>query len=427
MKYRKRKVRHQYFLILICLIFIVSSCNPRKHLDAQDQNKSLKASEILGNQNFLAISYGGYRTRTRDDQPTIGQIKDDMKLLSAIGVKILRTYNTHLDQAENILKSIKQLKKEEPDFEMYVMLGTWIKCKNAETEEPDHSQEDSLANQLEIERGVRLANKYQDIVKVISVGNEAMVHWATGYYVEPVVILRWVNHLQELKKNGKLDQDLWITSSDNFASWGGGSKEYHTPDLKSLIQAVDYISLHTYPFHDTHYNPEFWGLEEDELELDKFQQNSLLIQDAVEYSKNQYYSTSNYVHSISMDKPIHIGETGWSTFSNELFGAVGTRAADELKAGIYFKKMREWTNANNISCFYFEAFDETWKDAENPGGSENHFGLFTVSGKSKYALWEYFDRGAFQNLTRDHNQIQKTFQGRIDSLYLTVHEVPVKK
>ncbi len=57
---------------------------------------------------------------------------------------------------------------------------------------------------------------------MIAVGNEAMVKWATAYYVQPSVILKWVNHLQDLKKKGELPKDLWITSSDNFASWGGG-------------------------------------------------------------------------------------------------------------------------------------------------------------------------------------------------------------
>jgi hypothetical protein len=52
-----------------------------------------------------------------------------------------------------------------------------------------------------------------------------MVKWATSYYVQPSVILKWVNHLQELKKVGKLDAKLWITSSDNFASWGGGDPD----------------------------------------------------------------------------------------------------------------------------------------------------------------------------------------------------------
>jgi hypothetical protein len=35
-------------------------------------------------------------------------------------------------------------------------------------------------------------------------------------------------------------------------------------DLNQLIKAVDYISLHSYPMHDTHYNPEFWGFMESE-------------------------------------------------------------------------------------------------------------------------------------------------------------------
>jgi hypothetical protein len=37
------------------------------------------------------------------------------------------------------------------------------------------------------------------------------------------------------KKLGKLDANLWITSSDN--AWGGGDPEYHVPDLEKLIKA----------------------------------------------------------------------------------------------------------------------------------------------------------------------------------------------
>jgi hypothetical protein len=86
-----------------------------------------------------------------------------------------------------------------------------------------------------------------------------MVKWATAYYVQPSIILKWVNHLQDLKKKGGLSKDLWITCSDNFSSWGGGDKEYHTKELNELIKAVDYISMHTYQMHDTHYHPVFWG------------------------------------------------------------------------------------------------------------------------------------------------------------------------
>ena len=46
------------------------------------------AADILGNPNYQAISYGGYRTTSRDTVPTVDQIKDDMRILSAMDVKI---------------------------------------------------------------------------------------------------------------------------------------------------------------------------------------------------------------------------------------------------------------------------------------------------------------------------------------------------
>ena len=94
-------------------------------------NKNKSAVDLLGRSEYKAMSYGGYRTLSRVDQPSLSQIKEDLKILSAIGVKIIRTYNLQLDQAPNILKAIKTLKKEDDNFEMYVMLGLWIECENA--------------------------------------------------------------------------------------------------------------------------------------------------------------------------------------------------------------------------------------------------------------------------------------------------------
>jgi len=220
--------------------------------------KSKAAAEILGNPEYRAISFGGYRGKERAKQPTIPQLKEDLKIMSAMGIKILRTYNLQLAHAPNVLKAIRELKNEDPTFEMYVMLGVWIDCLNAWTDHPDHSIEDPKNNESEIQKAVRYATEYPDIVKVIAVGNEAMVHWASSYFVHPSVILKYVNYLQELKKVGKLAPDLWITSSDNFASWGGGESDYHLPELEALVKAVDYVSAHTYPFHDTHYNSAYW-------------------------------------------------------------------------------------------------------------------------------------------------------------------------
>ena len=256
-------------------------------------SSEITAADILGNPDYPAMSYGGYREISRATVPTVEQIKDDMKLLEAMGVKIIRTYNSQqFAQAENILKAIRELKNEDSDFEMYVMLGTWIDCKNAWTEKTIHDIESLENNTAEINAAVKMANEYSDIVKVIAVGNEAMINWAASYYVTPDIILKWVNHLQDLKKKGELPKGLWITSSDNYESWGGGSKLYHTEDLNALIKAVDYVSLHTYPFHESHYNPDYWYVPAEEEGLTAEAQAEKAVMRAKDFAKSQYEKTA---------------------------------------------------------------------------------------------------------------------------------------
>ncbi|MEO1513420.1 MAG: glycosyl hydrolase family 17 protein [Bacteroidota bacterium] len=414
---------------LAVLLFLVTFLGCTENVETTEKVEKIErtASDILGNPDYLAISYGGYRQADHGIEPTVEELKEDMKLLAAMGVKLLRTYKVHLPHAGNVLKAIRELKTENPDFEMYVMLGAWIDCKNAWTDlEPDHNQE-SEKNADEIKEAVRLTKKYSDIVKVIAVGNEAMVKWAASYYVQPDVILKWVNHLQGLKQSGELPKDLWITSSDNFASWGGGDAEYHVEDLKKLIAAVDFLSVHTYPMHDTHYNPAFWGIVPEETELSKVEQIEGAMVRATAYAQKQYTNVVNYMKSLGIDKPVHIGETGWASFSNGFYGNDGSKATDEYKEGLYFRSMREWTNTEGISCFYFEAFNEPWKDAANPGGSENHFGLLTVDGKAKYAVWDMVDKGAFEGLARNGNAISKTYDGDLQKLLDDTQLPPLKK
>ncbi|MFY7651265.1 MAG: glycosyl hydrolase family 17 protein [Chitinophagaceae bacterium] len=378
---------------------------------------SITAKEILGNAAYQAICYGGYRKCTREIEPTVAEIKDDLKILAAMKIKVLRTYNVHHKEISNLLIAIDELQKEIPGFEMYVMLGVWIDCKNAWTNLPPIHTEESERNAVEIKEAIRLTQKHPHIIKIIAVGNEAMVHWASSYFVSPGIILKWVNHLQLQKKLKKLPKDLWITSSDNFASWGGGDSTYHTADLKQLIKAVDYISVHTYPMHDTHYNPTFWGISKAEDKLSAEEKINAAMLRAKNYAVNQYQSVVTYVKSLGVNKPIHIGETGWATACNELYGKNGSQATDEYKSAVYYQLMREWTNKKGISCFYFEAFDECWKNGANPLHSENHFGLINLNGEAKFALWNMVDAKVFNGLTRNGKPITKTYGGKKETLW----------
>jgi exo-beta-1,3-glucanase (GH17 family) len=265
------------------------------------------AEQILGNPDYLAISYGGYRSSTREVQPSLEELKEDIRILHAMGIRILRTYNLQLPHSPNILRAIKEIQDTDTNFEMYVMLGTWIDCEGAWTDrQPNHDIGDQENNTSEIAKAISLANQYPGIVKIIAVGNEAMVHWATSYFVKPAVILKWVTYLQEQKAKGNLPNSLWITSSDNFASWGGGSPEYQNEDLEKLIAAVDYISVHTYPFHDTHYNANFWLVPHQESSDTKNKIIEAAMQRALKYAVDQYQSVKKYSTSLGLEKPIHI-------------------------------------------------------------------------------------------------------------------------
>lgn len=410
----KTNIKIAVYLLSVIILF---SCNisEKKKSDSKTINEqaSLNAKDILGNSKYPAISYGGYRGNSRTLQPTLVELKKDMKLLYALGIRIIRTYNVqpHLPHASNILKAIRELKKEDANFEMYVMLGAWIDCQNAWTNETPNHDIESLQNEGEIMRAVALANKYPDIVKVIAVGNEAMVRWATSYFVRPDVILKWVNHLQDLKRSGGLPRDLWITSSDDFASWGGGDTSYRVQDLEALIKAVDYVSMHTYPYHNSHYNPTFWEVPQQEQDLSDIEKIDAAMLRALEFAKRQYNEVSAYVKGVDSTKTIHIGETGWATVSNGHYGADGSRATDEYKQGLYYKHMRMWTDKEGISCFFFEAFDEQWKDITNTQGSENHFGLIRLDGVVKYALWDMVDQNVFSGLERSGKPIIKSYNG----------------
>lgn len=422
-----RQHAHRMATCLLWALIVASACGQTIRQGQETKNKKdVTAKDILGNPKYPAICYEGYRAKSRDIQPTVAELKEDLKILSAMGIRMVRTYNVQLPHASNLLKAIHELKQTGTGFEMYVMLGAWMDCKNAWTHQPPDHDVESDQNEGEIARAVALVNQYPDIVKILAVGNEAMVKWAASYYVQPAVILKWVNHVQGLKAAGKLPKELWVTCSDDFASWGGGDASYHTKELEQLIKAVDYISMHTYPYHNTHYNPDFWRVPAEESNLDEIVKAERAVLRAQKFAEAQHTAVTNYVKSLGINKPIHIGETGWASSSDGFYGPEGSRATDEYKQGLYYQHMRNWTNQAGISCFFFEAFDEQWKDAANPNGSENHFGLFEISGRAKYALWSLVDQNTFAGLTRGGKHIEKSYNGDKEKLLRDVSAPPNK-
>ena len=88
--------------------------------------------------------------------------------------------------------------------------------------------------------------------------------------------------------------------------------------------------------------------------------------------------------------------------------------------------MRDWTDRAGMSLFYFEAFDEQWKDSGDAWGSENHFGLIRLNNEVKYALWDILDQGGFDGLTRDGRPLVKSYGGDEAKLLADVLNPPFK-
>lgn len=378
------------------------------------------AEEILGNPDYLAMSYSGWRVTKRDNviAPTVEELKEDMRLLEAMGVRVIRTYNTQeFVQTERMLAAIRELKEGDPEFEMYVMLGAWIRCLEVAGGEPDRSNGDDAFNSLEIERAIEMAEEYPDIIKIIAVGNEATVHWQP-HHVAPAVIHKWVKVLRAAREEGRIAADAWITTSDNWAALGG-EEQYRNADLVALLRDLDYVSLHTYAFHDTYHYPAFQWADPAEAGLPLKEQTANAVERAVAHQKAQVAAVQAYFRANGIEKAIHIGETGWATRDDAQFGPEGTHAANEYTSMLFHNAIRAWTESAGMSCFYFQAFDEPWKSG-SPDGSESHFGLFNNQGQAKAVIWHLVDAGVFEGLGRNGQPVTKTFDGDTDRLMETV-------
>ena len=68
--------------------FLLVSCS-----ESGDLSMNKSAKEFIGNPEYPAISYGGYRGKSRQEQPSINEIKEDLYIMHAQGFRVFRTYD----------------------------------------------------------------------------------------------------------------------------------------------------------------------------------------------------------------------------------------------------------------------------------------------------------------------------------------------
>jgi exo-beta-1,3-glucanase (GH17 family) len=291
-----------------------------------------------------AICYSGYRRgQSPADRiyPSVAEIREDLLILQK-NWRLLRLYDCSL-HAERVLDVIRR-----DGLGFQVMLGAYLGaemnnfgCPWGATYSEEQLETNLAENDAEIGRLIALAHRYEDIVFSVAVGNEATVDWTDHYVPVP----RMVEHVRRVKR----DVDQPVTVCENYVPWHG--------TLRDLAAELDFISLHTYPV---------WEYKH--------------VHDALQYSKDNYHGVARRYPG----KPVVITEAGWATTSNGR-GIDPMNAAEDLQA-VYYRDLMDWSRAEGILTFVFEAFDEPWKGSADPLEPEKHWGLFTVDREPKKVM-----------------------------------------
>lgn len=289
-----------------------------------------------------AICYSGYRENQAPNSvyPTDAQIYEDLTILVNDGYSYIRMYDPN-DYAEAVCRIIRDKK-----INLKLMLGPGlineVNNTNCEWNKTIYTEEQlaerRLHNEQQFNRLITLANKYQDVIFAVSVGNENTPDWGENSVPQE----RLCYYADLLHKETK----ALVTFNEGAMEW---------PKLTELAKHLDVICIHSYPL--------WYGLT-----LDK----------AIEANQKDY----NNVKSCYPDKEILFSEAGWTTSCVPGNRMIATETnVDNMKK--YYERFYQWIEEEQIVSFMFEAFDEPWKGGNNPDEAEKHWGIYNVDRSKK--------------------------------------------
>lgn len=307
-----------------------------------------------------AIAYSPYRTATSvnglaAEVIPAANIKQDLDLLMAAGFRLIRLF----DSSDKVAKATLQVIRDN-NLNMRVQLGAFLVPGNV------------TASQAELARTVALANEFRSIVLAVSIGNENMVSWSFSK-IAPELMAGYIRSVR-----GQITQP--ITTDDNYAFWASA------PTV--ITDAIDFASLHTYAELDTVFDPTRWDWRQKSISAAG--RAAAMMDAALTESERQYQEARTFLDSKGLSYiPITIGETGWNAVD---LGALRFRASP-VNQKMYLDRLDSWaargrSGAGPRQVFYFEAFDEPWKQGDDK------WGLFNKDRQARYAIQALNANGA---------------------------------
>ena len=337
------------FLGVVVALLLASCGGGSGNLPVTGVERRALSADFLQRQ---AINYSPYRSTNRDTE-TISKamLEQDLRLVVRAGFGLIRLFSSDDMVARQTLEVIR-----DQALDLKVQLGIWI-------------GPDEAANQADIARGIVLAKGFPSIVATVSVGNEAMVSWS-GHRI---TVDRMLGYIRQVR--AAVAQP--VTTDDNWAFFAGTDG----PDPRPIVEAIDFVAMHTYPLIDTKYALWEWRRSEAGASV-----RALAMMDsALAKARKDHDAVRTYLRKIGHAAiPVVIGETGWKAevADGEVY------RAHPVNQKMYLDRLRAWAaeggSAAPDKIFWFQAFDEPWKQGDDK------WGLFDVNRRARYAVQSLF-------------------------------------
>jgi exo-beta-1,3-glucanase (GH17 family) len=290
-------------------------------------------------QSFWGMAYTPAGSQLPDCGNSLSEVIQDIQLLSQLTPRI-RLYGADCNQSALVLEAIKQTK-----VNMSVYLGNYPVATDNGT--AYQRQRGLIQSAIQTYGTEHIAG--------VTVGNEFMLNYVTDAGVNDpnsavgnqgaAILISFINDTRSM------------LSSMNLGSMPVGNSDAGSYFNTEVLQAVDYGMANVHPWF-----------------------GNVSINDAAGWTADFFQQTDVIqAQALSNSPKMYIAETGWPTkSSNTASASDGPSLASEANLQIFLDTFVCQANSNGTGYFYFEFYDETWKDVTF-GGVEGWWGLFTAN------------------------------------------------
>lgn len=276
-----------------------------------------QAVEPAWDQPLASVSFAPYRpgqSPITQVYPSDAEVEEDVRLASRIA-RSLRTYASG-EGMERVLRLAGR-------YGLTVTHGAWLEAEGRR-------------NDAEVERLIRAANAYPEVVKRVIVGNEVLLRGD----LTPGQLVGYIREVRAAVQQPVSYADVW-----------GFWLKY-----PEIADEVDFITIHILPY---------W--EDEPAAVEDVERHILKVLEKIE--------------AAFPDKPVFIGEIGWPTAGRNR----GPAVVGVVPAATLVRTVARFAHERGLDYNIIEAFDQEWKSVKE-GTVGGNWGLYTADRQVKIPL-----------------------------------------